>query len=153
MGTVVEIAGRTVTIKTLLLDFTGTLSKDGRLLPGVAATLRKISKSVKIVVLTADTFGSARRELKGLPLGVRLIGTGTDKARFIRRIGPKAVMAVGNGRNDVSMVKLAVLGVAVAGPEGAAGELVRSADIVVSDIKDALDLLLRPKRLKATLRD
>ncbi|MBI5525101.1 MAG: ATPase P [Deltaproteobacteria bacterium] len=153
MGVDLEIAGRTVAIETLLLDFTGTLSKDGRILPGVAARLKTISKRLKIVILTADTFGTAKKALSDLPVEVNLIATGIDKARFIRRAGPGSVMAVGNGRNDVSMVSLAALGIAVVGPEGAAGELVRSADIVVREINDALDLLLHPQRLKATLRD
>jgi len=40
----------------------------------------------------------------------------------------------------------------VVGPEGAAAELVGVADVVVTDILAALDLLLHPLRLTATLR-
>jgi len=36
--------------------------------------------------------------------------------------------------------------------EGAALEAVQAADIVVHDVRDALDLLLEPRRLIATLR-
>jgi len=103
--------------------------------------------------MTADTMGTAREALRGLPVEVRLIATGADKLRFVREIGASRVAAIGNGRNDVLMVEAAALGIAIVGPEGAAGELVRVADVVVRDALDAFGLLLRPLRLKATLRD
>ena len=59
---------------------------------------------------------------------------------------------IGNGRNDVAMFKAATLSIAVVGPEGAAAVAVRSADVVCLNIHDALDLLMNPLRLKATLR-
>jgi soluble P-type ATPase len=68
-------------------------------------------------------------------------------------MGAGGVIAVGNGRNDVPMMKVAGLSVAVVGPEGAAGSLLAAADVVTRDIGDALDLLANPLRLKATLRD
>jgi hypothetical protein len=37
--------------------------------------------------------------------------------------------------------------------QSAAGDLLRVAKVAVRDINDALDLLLHPLRLKATLRD
>jgi soluble P-type ATPase len=152
-GIRVEIPGWGVLeAEELVLDFTGTLSLDGALLPGVAERLRELARSLRVTVMTADTFGTARQALAGLPVEVRLIRTGADKARYLAEVGPRRVAAIGNGRNDVAMVEVAALGVAVAGPEGAAGELVARADVVVGDIRDALDLLLRPLRLKATLR-
>ena len=45
---------------TLVLDFTGTLSEGGRLLPGVDERLGRLVAKLRIVVLTADTFGTAR---------------------------------------------------------------------------------------------
>jgi soluble P-type ATPase len=39
------------------------------------------------------------------------------------------------------------------GPEGVAGELLAAADLVTRDIRDALDLISNPLRVKATLRD
>jgi P-type E1-E2 ATPase len=153
-GIRVEIPGRGVLeLEELVLDFTGTLSRDGELLPEVAERLRALAGRLRVTVMTADTFGTAHQALAGLPLAVRLIATGTDKARYLEEIGPHRVAAIGNGRNDLPMVAAAALGVAVVGPEGAAAELVASADVVVGDIRDGLDLLLRPLRLKATLRD
>ena len=61
-------------------------------------------------------------------------------------------MAVGNGRNDRLMLKEAALGIAVLQAEGAAAEALLAADVVAPDILAALDLLLAPEGLIATLR-
>jgi P-type E1-E2 ATPase len=149
----VAIPGRAALgLDHLLLDFTGTLSLDGALLPGIAERLNLLASDLQVTVLTADTFGTARQALAGLPLEVRLIATGTDKLTFLETLGAERVAAVGNGRNDVAMVERAALGIAVVGPEGAAAELMGVADVVVTDIRTALDLLLHPFRLTATLR-
>ena len=50
------------------------------------------------------------------------------------------------------MLERAALGIAVLGPEGVAGITLQKADVVVPDIRSALELLLYPKRLIATLR-
>jgi soluble P-type ATPase len=137
----------------LVLDYSGTVSLEGSLLPGVAERFRELARSVRITVLTADTFEKAESQLKGLPVEVRIVRTGQEKADFMRELEPEHAIAIGNGRNDVPMMALAGLSVAVIGPEGAAGELLRVADIVVADIHHALDLIINPLRLKATLRD
>jgi len=137
----------------LVLDFTGTLSLDGGILPGVAGRIRKIATVLRVTIATADTFGTAKAALKRLAVEVQIVATGSDKAALVRRLGPKHTVAIGNGRNDVPMVRAAVLGIAVIGPEGACSELVSAADVVVRDIRDALDPILNPLRLKATLRE
>jgi alkaline phosphatase D len=150
----IELPGREpIVIGRLMLDFTGTLSRDGVLINGVAERLRKIAATVRISVLTADTFGKAKQALEGLPLSVEIIQTGRDKAAWIEALNPDQLIVIGNGRNDVPWVKRAAIGIAVVGPEGAAGELIKAADVVVRDINDALDMVLHPLRLKATLRD
>ena len=68
-------------------------------------------------------------------------------------MGSEKVIAVGNGRNDAPMLDIAGLAIVVIRQQGAAGELLRLADVVVRDIHDALDLIAHPLRLKATLRD
>jgi soluble P-type ATPase len=50
------------------------------------------------------------------------------------------------------MLRAAALGIVTVQREGAAAEAVRAADILVHDVRDALDLLLEPRRLGATLR-
>lgn len=137
----------------LVLDYTGTLSLDGVLLPGVAERLADISAGLRITIMTADTFGMAAGQTKGLPVEFKIIRTGVEKAVAVSMMGGENVIAIGNGRNDVPMMDKAGLKIAVMGPEGASAELVRVSDIVVSDIRDALDLIIHPLRLKATLRD
>lgn len=70
----------------LILDYSGTLALDGRLLPGIAARLRELSNCLRITVLTADTFGKADRAVRGLPVEIRIIKVGREKADFIKRI-------------------------------------------------------------------
>jgi soluble P-type ATPase len=70
----------------------------------------------------------------------------------VRALGPSGVTAIGNGANDVGMLREAELGIAVLGHEGLAREAAEAADVLVASVHGALDLLLRPKRLLATLR-
>jgi len=154
MTITVPIPGRpALELDHLLLDFTGTLSLDGALLPAIAERLNVLASDLQVTVLTADTFGTARQALAGLPVEVRLIATGANKLAFVEALGAERVAAVGNGCNDAAMLERAALGVAVIGPEGAAAGLVSVADVVVTDIRAALDLLLHPLRLTATLRE
>jgi len=145
--------GETRAFTDLVLDYTGTLSRDGLLLPGVAERLTALAACLRITVLTADTFGMALAQLAGLPVEVSFIRTGRDKADAVRSIGSDATIAIGNGRNDVPLMQAAGLAIAVIGPEGVAGELLAESDVIVRDINDALDLVSNPLRLKATLRD
>jgi soluble P-type ATPase len=61
-------------------------------------------------------------------------------------------MAIGNGVNDVAMLERAAIGIAVLGPGGYAAEALRSADLPVKSIDDALCMVTKPRRLIATLR-
>jgi P-type E1-E2 ATPase len=149
----VELPGGPLAFTDLVLDYTGTLSLDGGLLPEVEERLRRLAEHLRITVLTADTFGTASAQLQGLPVSVGVIRDGREKARIVESMRAATVVAIGNGRNDVPMMKVAGLSVAVVGPEGAAGSLLAAADVVTRDILDALDLLANPLRLKATLRD
>ena len=151
---ILELPGRQPRVFTeLVLDFTGTLSLDGSLLPGVSERLQQLAEHLRITVLTADTFGTAIAQLEGLPVEVRLVQNGKDKADVLRMMSSEKAIAIGNGLNDMPMLEVAGLGIAVIGPEGAVGALLRAAEVVVCDIRDALNLLLHPLRLKATLRD
>lgn len=140
----------------LVCDFNGTLARDGRLLPGVADALIELAGALRIHVITADTFGGAKRELAGLPVSLEVLVSAEQaaaKRAFVERLGEAGVAAVGNGRNDREMLEVAGLGIAVLGGEGAAPWTMMCADVVVSSPMDALDLLRNPKRLTATLRD
>lgn len=144
-----------VQLAHLVSDFTGTLSIDGNLLPGVAERMNRLAEILTIHILTADTFGKAREALAGIDCRITILtGEGHDvqKERFVQALGPEQVIAFGNGNNDRRMLKLAKIGVAVAEGEGCAVEALINADIQVNRAIDALDLLLNPKRCRATLR-
>ena len=148
-----EMPNGPVSFTRLVLDYTGTLSLDGELLAGVADRLSALAADLRVTILTADTFGTVEKAMKDLPLEIRLIEDGREKADAVMAMGPGEVIAIGNGRNDIPMMEVAGLSIAVVGPEGAAAGLLGPADIVTRDILDALDLIGNPLRLKATLRD
>lgn len=139
----------------LVADFNGTLAQGGRLLPGVAERIETLAETIAIHVVTADTFGEARRELADLSVNlVVLTGEHHDeqKRHHIAQLGPSQAVAVGNGLNDRLMLTEAGLSLAVVQAEGAAGASVQAADVLFRDVLDALDSLLDPRRLVATLR-
>lgn len=149
----IEIPAGLTAFGHLVLDFTGTLSQGGTLIPGVGERLQRLARDLQITILTADTFGTVEREMADLPVVVRIIADGREKAGVVAGMGPDEVIAVGNGRNDIPMMDVAGIGIAVLGPEGSAAGLLQAADIVTRDINEALDLVIHPLRIKATLRD
>lgn len=153
-GIEVEIPGRKrhLRIEHVVFDFNGTLAAEGRLIRGVAPLLRALAARAEVVVLTADTFGTVHRALTGFPVTVHIVRSGADKRRFVEKLGCKTVAAVDNGTNDVPMMRAAALGIAVLGDEGTAGEVIRATTVIARDIIVAIDLLLMPQRLAATLR-
>lgn len=139
----------------LILDYNGTLAVDGLILPGVAQRLEILAKQLEIHIVTADTFGSVRTQVNHLPVELAIIPPDNQaqaKADYLDPLGPANSVAIGNGRNDAFMLKQAALGIAVVQTEGAATEALLAADVVTPGIIEALDLLLSPDRLKATLR-
>lgn len=156
----IQIPGlRTLRVQTLVLDFNGTLACDGRLLPGVAERLCELSKCLDIVVVTADTYGTADTELEGLPVTIgnlaeRLSASVDEdeaKGRLVRSLKADVVF-IGNGRNDAPSMRAAALGIVLIQAECAAISAIVAADIASTCIENALDLLLKPNRLIASLR-
>jgi len=143
-------------LEHIVLDFNGTLAIDGALLPGVGERLAALSTGLAIHVVTADTHGTAARALAGLSCALDVLpasGQAEAKRRFVESLGPERVVAIGNGRNDRLMLDAARLGIAVVQAEGAAAATLAAGDLVAPTIADALDLLLQPLRLLASLRD
>ncbi len=142
-------------LKHLVLDYNGTLACDGRPLEGVQKRLSALSHHLVMHILTADTFGTVQGQVAGWPCRVEVIPRGQEaeaKIRYVQGLGAGRTAAIGNGRNDRLMLKEAALGIAVVQTEGMALEAFFAADLVTAGILAALDLLLFPQRLKATLR-
>lgn len=142
-------------LEHLVLDYNGTLALDGELLSGVKARLTRLARSMRIHVVTADTFGKAQGALDGFPCKLLIVERGAEaaaKAAYVRRLGAKNVACIGNGRNDRLMLRAARLGIAVLQVECTSTEALAAADLVAPSVREALDLFLRPRRLLATLR-
>ncbi len=152
----VEIPGfRTYELRHLVLDVNGTLAKDGRLIKGTVPLLKELRSKLDIHLVTADTHGRQEAINRALSLEAVKIPAGSQvkaKLDYIEKLDAESVVAIGNGANDSAMLQHAALGIAVVGPEGAAVESLLGAKIVAPDIRSALELLLYPKRLMATLR-
>jgi P-type E1-E2 ATPase len=143
-------------IEYLVVDYNGTCAFDGKLKEGVKELMEKVARYIKVFIITADTYENIDNE--GNTIGFSIIkvgkeGSGKEKARIIRELGPEKIIAIGNGANDAMMLKEAALGIGVIGEEGSANSLIKEADLVVNSIADALNVVLHPERLVATLRD
>jgi soluble P-type ATPase len=145
-----------LTLAHLIADYNGTLAVDGNPLDGVRDRLSALAHDLTLHIVTGDTYGNARGHLAGWPREVVCLSDGPHqseaKRRYVERVGATQTAVIGNGRNDVAMLRLAALGIVVLGTEGAAAEAIESADIVVHHAVDALGLLLKPRRLVASLR-
>lgn len=152
----VTVPGRgTYRLEHVLLDCNGTLALDGELLEGVAERLQAIGRQLQITIATADTFGTANTLEQSLGLKVHKIqpgGEDAQKAAILERLGKEHTVCIGNGANDVLMLSEASLGICILGREGAATEAMAASDLVFTDVRDALDLLLKPQRFVASLR-
>ena len=147
--------GKALRLATAIFDFNGTLARDGRLCDGVAERLRTLAQHLAIHVATADTTRTARNALVGLPVQVHIMpgeGQRIAKRAFLETCGADNTVAIGNGRNDEALIAGAALSIVVIGDEGCAAKTFASADVVCTNIRDALDLLIVPTRLVATLR-
>lgn len=144
-----------ICIEHLVLDFNGTIAIDGKLIEGVLEHLKKISQQLTLHLITANTFNSVSEYQHILPASIHILqGNNTTQAKFdfIQKLNPKAVIAIGNGNNDYLMLQHAAVGIAIIQQEGAAFKAIQHADMVCCNIIDALQIVLNPNRLVATLR-
>lgn len=151
----IEIPGReTLRIEHVALDYNGTLAEDGRLIPGAAELLSALREKAKVHILTADTYGTVRAECAAIADTVDTFpsdAAAAEKRRIVSGLSGQCV-CFGNGYNDAEMFDAAALSVAVLQKEGMYAGLLLHADVLVTDIRDGLSLLLFPNRLRATLR-
>ena len=152
----VEIPGHgLLCLRCLVSDYNGTLACDGTLIPDIIPLLHALSEHLAIHVVTADTFGFARDQLAGLPVTLTILPPEQQdqgKLDYVKQLGTKSAICLGNGKNDMLMLREAALGICLIEHEGACVQTLLEADIVCKTVSDALNLLLNPKRLTATLR-
>jgi soluble P-type ATPase len=136
----------------VMLDVNGTLTNRGVLLEDVQERLARLRDAVEIHLVSADTFGTLDAIAQRLQVGAVRASSGADRVETLDALGPDRCAVIGNGANDVLALEAAAIGFAVLGPEGASAAAWRAADVACACAADALDLLLDPKALAATLR-
>jgi len=142
-------------IEHLVLDFNGTIARDGTITKQVKDKINEIAEFLNVYILTADTFESAKEELKGVNGKLIILDQmdqAAQKAQVVEELNPLHTIAIGNGRNDMRMLSFAAIGITVLNQEGASGQTLTSSDIICRNIMEAMELLENPGRIKATLR-
>mgnify|MGYP000910976095 CR=1 FL=1 len=145
-----------IEIENIVFDYNGTIATDGKLTDGVKGLLAELKSRANIYILTADTYGTVEAECAQSSVSVRTFpkGKAADfKKEIVESIGADKTICIGNGFKDIEMFKSARLSIAVIEREGCSGKLLAHADVVVCSIMDAIDILLKDSRLKATLRE
>ena len=152
----------------LVLDYNGTIACKGMLISGVKERLQTLCQKLTVHIVTADTFGTAQniirssfaKELAAGRICIEVLPAPEErscdeaqaKLAILEAIGPASCCAMGNGRNDVLMLKAAALSFCILDGEGCAPQAFASAKIAVRDILSALELLLDTRCCIATLR-
>lgn len=147
---------KSVEIENVVFDFNGTIAEDGILINELKDKIKELEhKKVNIFIITSDTYGTVIEQCKELPVKVEIFdkeNASQDKKKVVEKLGCSITAAIGNGRNDMEMFKNSVMSVAVIGREGCFAKAAFEADIIVNNPVDAVDLLLKHDRIKATLR-
>jgi len=144
------------TLENIVFDYNGTLAVDGVIDKKIKSRLTKLAEHFNVYILTADTYGTVTDQCKNLNVTVKTFpkeNAGLEKRKIIQGLNGDKTIAVGNGFNDIKMLKESRLTFAVIEKEGCCGQLIYHADIVVNSILDVLDALENPARIKATLRN
>ena len=142
----------TIELHHAVFDINGTLAVDGTPIPEVMDRLQALEEHLSLHALTAGTHGNIVELQKMLGIPLQIISSGEEKLHYVEQLGPANVIAFGNGMNDIGMLRLAAIGIAILGGEGLAIGALQAANVLALGPVDAIDLVLNPKRLIATLR-
>ena len=146
---------KTLTLTHIVLDYNGTIAKDGLFKEEAKPLLKKLTALYSVHVITADTFGSVAEQMKPFDITIKVLQSKNhtqEKQDYIKSLDAQSCVAIGNGNNDVSMIKEATVGIALLGDEGCSSKTLQESDIVCKSIESALELFINTKRLVATLR-
>ncbi|MEM3564845.1 MAG: HAD family hydrolase [Candidatus Jordarchaeaceae archaeon] len=144
-----------VEIKNVVFDLNGTLSMNGTISQDVEKKIRQLSQRVNVFIMSSDTRGNLKELAEKLGVDYRRVSSSPEnvaKEKFVEELGSENTIAVGNGKNDELMLKKAKLGIAVIGEEGACSSAILNADIIVMSPIHALELIMDPQKIVATLR-
>ena len=143
-------------LQQALFDLNGTLALDGILSDTVKERLHRLQDILTVYLVTADTHSTAADLLQEFgTIEIARIQPGNEaeqKSALVDKLGASRTIAFGNGANDVLMLRRACLGVCLLQGEGTATQALLASDVFLRSAEEALDLLLKPARLIATLR-
>jgi len=142
---------KNLNINYLVLDYNGTIASGGLPLD-IQNTLFEISKQLKIVVLSGNTFSGIEKHLEDFEVEVVIAKDAEAKRQYLEDLNPDLCIAIGNGNIDGEMLASAGLGIAVIGDEGCATAAILKADLLVKSIHHAFEMILDPTKLIATLK-
>ena len=141
-------------LKNVVLDLNGTITESGDFIPGVLVDLEALTdQGLRVYVLSGDTRGTLKKAFEHAPdIKAVVTETAQEKRAFVESIGPEHTVCIGNGNIDVDMFRAARLSICTIQAEGAATKALLEADVVVTRIHHAFEILLDPDKLIATLR-
>ena len=154
MITIQRPGQKSLEIEFILIDLEGSLASDRRVHPKAKDKINLLSKRAKIYILAKgekekieDTLRKVRADLF-FPMEGE---TSKEKLNLLRKLGIERTVVIGNGVDDAPMMEEASLSICIIGKEGTSSETIKKADIVFTNILDALDFLLKPLRQENTL--
>lgn len=145
-----------IRIKNIVFDVNGTIASDGKINERTKKRLKDLNKKVTVFLLTSDTYGTIEKEMGKSGIKIKKISHPNEakqKEEFIKKLGGRETIAIGNGENDSLMLKKASLGICIIEKEGASAQAIKNADIVIYGKGNGLGLLENPTRIIATLRE
>lgn len=142
-----------IELQTIILDLNGTVTVGGAVPEGTREKLAAVKNlGFQTVFFTGNTRNNADQLAKELGIGWQLASTAEEKRDLALQMHPETCVSIGNGQIDLELTKAVQLSIVTLQAEGVHTETLLAADIVVPTIIDALDLLIDPDRLIATLR-
>lgn len=142
-----------IELKTLILDLNGTLTVKGKIPEGVKERLARLKElGYRILFFTGNTRNNAGEISSELGIEWILAEDGIAKRNEALKLDPNICVSIGNGLIDLELMKVVKLRIVTLQAEGVHVQTLLNSDIVILSILDALDLLIDPATLVATLR-
>jgi soluble P-type ATPase len=152
----IEIPGsKEIRVEHIVLDYDGTIAAGGEPIEGVLERLERLAAQVTIHIMTADTNESTKHTFEGKNIRIANLcpaDQAVQKRDYIWLLGRNNAIAIGNGRNDEKMFGEAAFAIGILDTEGACVSTLLKTSVIFRSITEALDALLDPRRLIATLR-
>lgn len=153
---IISIPGRNdINIKNIIFDYNGTIAVNGEIKESIKENLKKLSFIFNVYVLTADTYGTAKKCCSEIGINILTFpreNASEFKYNKLMEIGKDNTICIGNGFNDIKMCSSAALSIGVIEGEGISTALINSTDILVKSIDDAINILMDKNKIIATLR-